>query len=373
MNRAFEAASLEQWLVLDLAPGLGCRSAHALIETLGSAAAVCTASHSQLQAAGLEKETVEAIRNPDRAYIDQALAWHDRPGQIILTPDSESYPRKLTAINDPPLTLYVRGDPQVLDLPQLAVVGSRSPTKGGIENAREFSRVLVENGIVVTSGLAAGIDGAAHAGALDAGGPTIAVCGTGVDRVYPSHHKRLAERILEQGAIISEYRLGFRPMPQNFPRRNRIISGLSLGVLVVEAAVRSGSLITARMASEQGRDVFAIPGSIHSPLARGCHSLIRDGATLVESVADILAELQYSIGNAQSTQTLPGKTADIFSSQYDEEYHQLVTAMGYDPVSVDVLVGRTGLTPDAICSMLLILEMDGVISSIPGGNYQRTG
>ena len=257
-------------------------------------------------------------------------------------------------------------------MPQLAIVGSRNPTPGGRETAGAFARHLAGCGLTITSGLARGIDAAGHRGALAGGGATIAVCGTGADRVYPKNHESLADEIAARGALVSEFPLGTPPGRQNFPRRNRIISGLSLGTLVVEAARQSGSLITAHAALDQGREIFAIPGSVHNPLARGCHQLIRDGAKLVETAADILEELKILARLvAENPATEPGH-ADT-STERDPDYQRLLAAIAHDVVPVDVLVERTGLTADAVSSMLLILELQGEVESAPGGAFIRTG
>ncbi|MEN8179706.1 MAG: DNA-processing protein DprA, partial [Pseudomonadota bacterium] len=247
-----------------------------------------------------------------------------------------------------------------------------NPTPSGISNAREFASYLAGAGLTIISGLAVGIDGAAHQGALE-DGTTIAVTGTGLDRVYPARHKELAHRIVAQGALVSEFPPGTQPRPENFPRRNRIISGLSVGTLVVEATLRSGSLITARLALEQGREVFAIPGSIHNPQARGCHRLIREGAKLVESAQDITDELGSLLGSltVPSIRHASGNTPNTVN--LDPDYEKLLEAMGFDPISVDELINRTGLTAESVSSMLLLLELDGHVSSAPGGYYCRTG
>jgi len=266
----------------------------------------------------------------------------------------------------------VRGDVQTLKLPQLAIVGSRNPSASGRETARELAKFLSRSGISIISGLAEGIDCAAHQGALEAEGPgvTIAVTGTGLDLVYPRGHRELAHRVAESGALVSEFPPGTKARPEHFPRRNRIISGLSLGTLVVEAALRSGSLITARLAAEQGREVFAIPGSIHNPLARGCHSLIRQGAKLVETASDVLEELGVLIGSsgARRDEAAPAPISDV---ELDADYRKLLSEMGFDPISVDHLVQRTGLTADAVSSMLLLLELEGLVSALDGGRYCR--
>jgi DNA processing protein len=253
---------------------------------------------------------------------------------------------------------------------QLAMVGSRNPTPGGVRTASDFARHLAHAGLVITSGLALGIDAAGHAGALAAGQPTIAVMGTGLDRVYPGSHRELAHRIAAQGALVSELPIGAQPRPENFPRRNRIISGLSLGTLVVEAAQRSGSLISARCAAEQGREVFAIPGSIHNPLARGCHALIRQGAKLVETAEDVVNELG-ALALAGTLQEVASPTPTDAAPRLDPEYAKLLDSIGFDPLPVDVLVATCGLTPAEVSSMLLQLELRGFVASSPGGLYNR--
>jgi DNA processing protein len=269
--------------------------------------------------------------------------------------------------------LYVEGDASILSAPQLAIVGSRNPTGPGRETATQFASQVARAGLVITSGLALGIDAAAHRGALRADGRTVAVVGRGLDGVYPRENKRLAREIVEQGgALVSDFPIGVPPLKQNFPRRNRILSGLSLGTLVVEAALQSGSLITARLAGEQGRDVFAIPGSIHNPLARGCHKLLRDGARLVESVADIFAEIGGNIReNAVSIAQEAPRVGFADTSLLDKDYKILLDALGFEPASLDAVVARTGLKAAAVASMLLILELEGRIQQQPGGRYCR--
>ena len=284
----------------------------------------------------------------------------------IIPLGADAYPELLGRIDDPPPRLYVKGDPTVLHLPALAIVGSRNPSSGGTRNAFEFARYLGSSGFCIVSGLAQGIDAAAHRGALDAGAPTIAFLGHGIDIVYPAQNRQLAESITERGALVSEFPLGMQPRRALFPQRNRLISGLSLGTLVVEAAKRSGSLITARLAGEQGREVFALPGSIHNPLARGCHQLIREGAKLVDSAADIVNELGALAGHVlQASEKVPALPA----GDGDAEYVKLREQLSYDPISVDELVLRSGLTIDEVSSMLLILELDGTVEKLSGGRY----
>ncbi|MFO7602740.1 MAG: DNA-processing protein DprA, partial [Gammaproteobacteria bacterium] len=298
------------------------------------------------------------------------LEWLQQPAAHIIGLNDPTYPALLKEIPDPPALLFVYGDPAVLNLPQLAMVGSRNPSPMGAETARDFAGHLAGWGLGITSGLAQGIDAASHAGALDAGGVTIAVTGTGLDRVYPAQHRDLAHRIAEQGALVSEFPAGTPPLTPNFPRRNRIISGLCMGTLVVEAAVQSGSLITARQALEQGREVFAVPGSIHNPQSRGCHSLIRQGAKLVEMAQDIFEELGgfMPVTGADAAAAEPGSDFAL-----DEEYHKVLASVGHEPASVDSVVLRSGLTAEAVCSMLLVLELQGYLKSMTGGYYCRTG
>ena len=277
----------------------------------------------------------------------------------------------LKEIADPPSILYVQGDIELLSQWKIAIVGSRNPSRSGRDTAFEFGCFLAQGDIAICSGMAMGIDAAAHQGALSGRGKTIAVVGTGLDRIYPAKHRDLAHDIVENGLMISEFPLGTPPRPENFPRRNRIISGLSLGTLVVEAATKSGSLITARQALEQGREVFAIPGSIHNPLARGCHQLIREGAKLVETASDIIEELGALA--AVSLPTAASFEADKSDHELDGDYQVLLDCLAYDPIEVDSLIQQSGLTADAVSSMLLLLELQGQVESLPGGRYVRVG
>ncbi|HEX2668228.1 MAG TPA: DNA-processing protein DprA [Gammaproteobacteria bacterium] len=315
------------------------------------------------------------MRAPDRAAAEQDLNWIQRSGARLLTVTDPTYPPLLKQIPDPPFALFLRGDVALLSAPQLAMVGSRNPSVEGRRNAEEFAEYLTRCGLVITSGMALGIDAASHKGALKAG-PTVAVWGTGLDRPYPPRNRELAEEIAAKGVVVSEFPPGTPPLPTHFPRRNRIISGLAVGTLVVEAAKQSGSLITARLASEQGREVFAIPGSIHNPMARGCHRLLRDGAKLVESAADILEELAPLLGlslsdtmGTDSGAQVPEAAGD--AAPEDPEYKLLLNSLDYAPTSVDALVERTGLTPDVVSSMLLMLELQGHVEASPGGRYSR--
>ena len=300
------------------------------------------------------------------ATIATAWAWAQMPGNHILTLADREYPPDLLAVPDPPPLLYLKGRVELLARAGVAIVGSRNATAQGLANAENFAAALSRAGYTIVSGQALGVDTAAHRGGLSGEGSTIAVIGTGADIVYPARNRDLAHAIAADGLIISEFPLGTPALGSNFPRRNRIISGLSRGVLVVEAALRSGSLITARLAGEQGRDVFAIPGSIHSPLSKGCHLLIKQGAKLVDAAVDILEELGAGSGVAAG----PGTTPDP-SSGKDDEHAALLDAMGFDPVSLDGLSERSGLTAEALSAKLLVLELDGRVAQLPGGKIQR--
>lgn len=314
-----------------------------------------------------------ALKKPDWQLVEQDLLWLASPDRYVLKLDDPRYPTLLKEIPDPPPLLFVQGDINCLQDWQLAIVGSRNPSASGRDSAFEFARYLASGGLHICSGLADGIDAAAHKGALAGGGKTIAVVGTGLDRVYPAKNRELAHQIAGQGAIVSEFPLGTPPLAENFPRRNRIISGLSLGTLVVEAALRSGSLITARMAMEQGREVFAMPGSIHNPLARGCHQLIREGVKLVETAEHILEELGALAEFAQITELPTDSQQSSHPVNDDAEYQQLFEHLGFDPIHIDELISRSGLTADAVSSMLLLLELQGRVNALPGGKYTRIG
>lgn len=306
------------------------------------------------------------LAGPDANQFEVERHWLDDPNNHLLAITDPAYPPLLREISDAPALLFVRGDVSVLSVPQIAVVGSRNPSRGGCDNARAFSEHLSQAGLAITSGLALGIDACAHEAALAAGGKTIALAATGLDRVYPAAHRELAHRIAAEGALVSEFALGTPPRREHFPQRNRLISGFSLGVLVVEAALKSGSLITARFAAEQGREVFAIPGSIHSPLARGCHALIRQGAKLVETAQDVLEELgalAHFVGNPP--------TAAPSAMPPDPAQQSLLDIIGHDPIEIDALIVRSGLTAGALSSMLLHMELRGLIETRPGGKVQR--
>jgi len=360
---------LRHWLALAQTPGMGARRATRLLEAFGDPGEIFRQPAANLRALGLETRTVEALNRPRWEQVERSLNWGSQPQCHILTWADTDYPPQLKQISSPPLVLFVRGSLEALAKPQLAIVGSRRPTDQGRRLTREFSRELAKLGLVITSGLALGIDGAAHRGALDGGGRTVAVAGTGPDRIYPGAHKNLAVEIVSQGAIVSEFPPGTPPRPRNFPRRNRIVSGLALGTLVIEATRNSGSLITARYALEQGREVMAVPGDIHNPQAKGCNALIRQGARLVETVEEVLEALNLlspAVTSEAEQPPLPGN-----SNELADEYQDLLNKIDYAPTPVDQLVDETGLPPEDIASMLLILELEGHVASVAGGCYQR--
>ena len=312
------------------------------------------------------------LENPDRAAIDADLRWIDASGATLIPCTSPLFPPLLTHTVGAPAALYVLGDVEALCMPQLAIVGSRNPTAGGKSTAQEFATFFARAGLGITSGLALGIDAASHEGALRGAGLTIAVCGHGLDEIYPKQHAALAARIRESGAVVSEFPPRTPPLRAHFPQRNRIISGLSLGVLVVEAARNSGSLITARFALEQGREVFAIPGSIHNPLTRGCHKLIRDGAKLVEAAQDVLSELRIPLIEQPLVACARRAESSVAAATaLDKDYEMLLDALGFEPSSIDALAERSGLKSESVASMLLILELEGRVAPHPGGRYGR--
>ncbi len=345
-------------------PGFGNKTYLKLLETL-SPAAIFAESKNGLSALGLKSDIIQAIKHPDWSLIDVDLTWLAQANNTLITLADDGYPKLLKEIADPPPVLFVRGNPELLGLPQIAIVGSRNPSNLGVETARAFALTLSQHGFVITSGLALGIDAASHQGALAAKGYTIAVAGTGLDRVYPARHLQLATDIVNTGAMVSEFPPGTLAKANHFPRRNRIISGLCQGLLVVEAAKESGSLITARLALEQNREVFAIPGSIHNPLARGCNALIREGAKLVETTQDILEEFNQYI---QQDEVNP---AISLQTKLDLEQQTLLNRVMFSPTSIDTLVNETGKSVESISSMLLILELEGYVEANAGGCYTR--
>lgn len=350
------------WLRLVLTPGIGGENQRKLLKAFGLPREIFAASLAELAETVGEKNAL-ALKNFDQeSSVEKAMLWSEKPDCYILTIADEKYPTLLLDTIDPPTLIYVRGQLETLNKPSLAIVGSRNATPQGLNTTRQFAKELAEkSGMVIVSGLALGIDQEAHRGALEGNGYTIAVLGTGVDRVYPVNNRSLALNIIEKGVVISEFPLGTPPIGSNFPRRNRIISGLSLGVLVIEAAINSGSLITARLAAEQGRDVFAIPGSIQSPVSKGCHKLIRDGAKLVEKVDDIIEEIRL-------------KTAihkPIDESSIDQKGLLILNALGHANSSLDDLVLNTKLSAEELLPILLSLEMDNLIATLPGNQFQR--
>lgn len=354
-----DTEGLAAWLRLTLIPGIGGETQRKLLAAFGLPEAIFAAG--RLAVRGLIGDRADPLFDFDPSeIIEQSLTWASQPGQFIITLADTAYPAALLEIPDPPCVLYVRGNPALLQNPGLAVVGSRNATPQGVQTAENFARTIAAKGIGIISGLALGIDAAAHRGALAASGETIAVIGTGADRLYPARNRELALAIAERGAIVSEFPLGTPAIASNFPRRNRIISGLSRGVLVVEAAPESGSLITARLAAEQGREVFAIPGSIHSVVARGCHKLIKQGAKLVETAQDILEELGSYAEPVRST-----------APPLANDENALLGALGHGPCGLDDLAERTGFAADYLLGELLTLELAGQIATLPGNRYQR--
>jgi DNA processing protein len=353
---------LASWLQLTLTPGLGASAIRAMLRQFGLPHLVLARKPSEL-AAHAAPSVLEALRSETvRHSVDAALAWLEQPGNALVTLADASYPRLLLEIADPPPVLYACGRLELLQRPALAVVGSRNATAQGATNAESFAKALSASGLTIVSGLALGIDAAAHRGGLAGPGSTIAVLGTGIDVVYPRSNAALAGEIAERGLLVSEFPLGTGALASNFPRRNRLISGLAQGCLVVEAALASGSLITARSAVEQGREVFAIPGSIHSPVSKGCHTLIKSGAKLVEAAEDVLAELGGFRASGFASTVQPESAVDNAG---------LLQHMGHDPVDIDALCVRAGMSAEQVSSELLRLELAGRVAALPGGLFQR--
>mgnify|MGYP001817971553 CR=1 FL=1 len=364
-RNAGQSISLENWLTLLHIPGIGPSTFHTLLDTFGSVEAALNASASQLSRLAIKDEAVNALNRQEKPDIEADLNWRAEADHHILTFDDARYPTQLKDLPDAPPVLYVRGDPDYLLQPQLAMVGARNPSATGRNTAKEFASHLSRVGITITSGLASGIDGASHQGALQGIAGTVAVVAHGLDIVYPAQHQQLAQEISEHGAVISEMPVGTQPQRGLFPRRNRLISALSLGTLVVEAAKKSGSLITARLALELNREVFAIPGSIHNPMARGCHQLIRQGAKLVESADDILEDLplpaaQNTLYPIKTRENTPENPNDPHNT-LDPDHQKLLKCLAYEPASIDELVDRSNFTAAEVASMLLILELEGII------------
>ncbi len=386
MSTTLDRAELQAWLRLLLTPKLGPLQARRLLAAMGSPQAIWAASPRQWGAVlGLADASAWA-QEPDglAAQVDATLQWAELGDHHLLSLADPRYPAPLLDAADPPLLLFAQGDLRTLDAPAVAIVGSRHATPQGADNARAFAQALAEAGVMVVSGLARGIDAAAHEGALLAGEArsqpcTIAVVGTGLDTVYPKGHTRLAQRIAAHGLVLSEFALGAPPLPPHFPRRNRIVAALSRGTLVVEAALQSGSLITARLAAEMGREVLAIPGSIHAPQARGCHALIKQGAKLVETAQDVLEELGdlgpavNSLAAGHRASAAVDDAADGVAHDADQEADPILRAMGFDPVTQEALSARTGWGPAELGAHLLTLELMGQVARLPGALFQRLG
>ncbi len=375
-----EAPTVE-WLALALAPRPGVD----IERHLGLAPERWTElagwPRADLRAAGFRDQFADALKSPDRDMLETARAWLDSPGHHLISRADPCYPPLLARIDGAPAALFVHGNPEVLVRPQIAIVGSRNATAGGREIAAQFASELSRAGLVIASGLAHGIDAVSHAATLDAGGETVAVFGTGPDQVYPARNRDLARRIVGQGAVVSSFAPGTGPRKGNFPARNRIISGMSAGVVVIEAGIRSGSLITARLAGEQGREVFAVPGSIRNPLTRGCHRLIRQGAKLVEESSEVIEELRAilleqaeDLRSRLDEATQSGAAAPTQAASragLDDRQNRVLDAMGFDPVPVDRLIERSGLATHEVSSALLELELAGSVESHGGGRYSR--
>lgn len=364
--------NLPYWLAAFYLQGIGPRTIFKWLNNFPSIAHIFSASYEELSAAGLSVAQINLIKNVDWKKIDNDLKWMEQPSHHIIHYEDKAYPALLKEIEDPPLVLFLIGNKTLLTQAQLAMVGARNASNYGMANAVHFAQCLAESGLVITSGLALGIDASSHQGALAARqGKTIAVFGTGLQHIYPSSHKVLAKKIMESdGLIMSEFSLGTKAYPHNFPRRNRIIAGLSLGVLVVEAALRSGSLITARLGAEYGREVFAIPGSIHHPLAKGCHHLIRQGAKLIETATDILEELGPLYYASQQAVSKEQEESAHLTANLPSSHVQILSYINHEITPLDVIILRSGLTTSEVSSILLTLELDGYIQSVSGG-YNR--
>jgi DNA processing protein len=362
--------AIEACALIARTPSLTAENVQAMVAEAGSIELAVT--HAAGLVTPLQAAALAYLRQPDRGAIEADLCWAESNRAQLVFCLSPQYPSLLARIPQAPPVLYVLGDVESLSVPQLAMVGSRNPTPGGVTTAKDLAASFARAGLGITSGLALGIDAASHEGALEGEGVTIAVCGHGLDRVYPHQHEALAARIRTSGAVVSEFPPRTPPLRAHFPQRNRIISGLAIGTLVVEAARRSGSLITAEYALEQGREVFAVPGSIRNPLTRGCHELIRQGAKLVEGPEDVLSELKIPfVEQALASHRTAGPKSADSGSALDKEYEILLDALAFEPSSIDALVQRSGLQSEAVASMLLILELDGRVAPHPGGRYGR--
>jgi DNA processing protein len=354
--------ALIYWLLLLRAPQLGVRTFYKALKVFESPEQVLRVSCIERKQANLFKPiTLDYLNQIDESLVLADIEWQAQPDCHILTLIDEHYPVQLKTIVDPPPILYVRGDVLCLSKPQLAIVGSRNPTEGGKNNTYSFAKSLSENGLIITSGMAVGVDSQAHIGALEAGGKTIAVCGTGLDRIYPARHKNLAYQIANQGALVSEFAIGTKPLAQNFPRRNRIISGLSLGALIMEASLKSGTMITAKLSLDQGREVFAVPSSIHNPLSAGCHSLIQQGAALVCSPEDVLNELGWEFKNFVED--------NFCEKKANTKFTVLLKYLSYDALSIDEMVEKTQLSVQVVTQLLLEMELEGRVERIANSGY----
>jgi len=370
-----QAGNLLPWLTLAHIPGMHSRLFNRLLETFHDPVSVLAAEPGQLVRAGVNDDTARCIRNAGQGRmgddvkkaVDNALSWKEQGRQHIITLHDPQYPGLLATIPDPPPVLYVKGDPTLPGKAMIAMVGSRRPTVDGRRNARHFAGEIAAHGLGICSGLALGIDVESHRGTLAENGKTVAVLGTGIDEIYPAGNREMFARVAEQGALVSEFNPGTLPRPENFPRRNRIISGLSLGVLVVEAGLKSGSMITAKLALEQGREVFAIPGSIHNPMARGCHRLIAEGAKLVEQAREILEECAAPYQGASVSTTCKHDHADAPGHSLDVVQQQILALIGRDPVFTDVLVSESALPVTQVSAALAELEMLGLVRREGGG------
>ncbi len=364
---------LKHWLILNHAKGIGPNTIQKLLRYFKSPKKIINTNETDLKKCGLKPDAIKSIKFPAWQFIEQELTWTRETNHHILTLSDPQYPFLLKEIADPPPILYIKGNPTCLSLPQIAIVGSRNPTCTGKEIAHQFAYHLAQSGICITSGLALGIDTASHQGALQDNQPTIAILGSGFDHIYPKSNQKLAEKITEKGALVSEFAIHSAPIAGHFPRRNRIISGLSMGTLVVEATVRSGSLITANFAAEQGREVFAIPGSIHNPQSRGCHALIRQGAKLIENMAEILEEiplLNTKPNDEKQKNSIPTTNHQHPLEKLAEDEQKLLECIGYEPTCVDQMVERSDFSAAKVSSILLILELHGYICAVPGGSMR---
>jgi len=378
LTEKYHTREEEYWLALIRAPKVGPITFLRFIDYFGSPRNVFEADRTTWHEVGIKNELLDYLQNPDWSAVEKDLEWLSQADNHLLTLEHPGYPPRLREIHDPPPILFVRGNYKLLTSTQVALVGTREPSPSGESIAADLAKRLVGAGFTITSGMALGIDAASHRATLAEAGHTIAVLGTGVDRVYPRQHYELAHEISEKGALVSEFLLGMSAKAAHFPRRNRVISGLSLGTVVVEASLSSGALITAHQAIEQGREVFAIPGSIYSPWSKGCHKLIKEGAKLIETADDIIEELIAYISplaHYSKTTTVPFVSASPVEKkeELDADYLQLLACLGTKPTSVDHLVEQSGLTAGMVSSMLLILEMNGLVASQTGGLYVRTG